>query len=132
MTTRFDREQLDKLRLDKRLRNFYRLNAEETVEHEFRDRWGHPSSYAFVRLRCRPADDLSVATQVTWPTDAREEGSSFERAIAEGIADVLLDGIYHHSGCELTLIDVRYDRVGSSYVVFMKAAGSAIQELLKW
>src|SRR5215469_10151092 len=29
------------------------------VQHEFRSHFGHPSSRAFVRFECAPADDLS-------------------------------------------------------------------------
>jgi hypothetical protein len=59
VTLRLDRNALEKLRDSKRSRNLYRLASSVTVEHEFRKQFGHPSSYAFVRFECAPADDLS-------------------------------------------------------------------------
>ena len=73
------------------------------VEHEFRGMSGHPSSYAFVRFECSPADDLGFDARVSWPTAALGEGPAFERAIAESVADELLAGVYQHSGCVVTL-----------------------------
>lgn len=130
MTTRFDRDDLEGLRHDKRSRNFYRLESPTTVEHEFRGMFGHPSSYAFVRFDCSPADDLAFDARVSWPPTAIAEGPAFERAIAESVADELLAGIYQHSGCAVTLVDIRYDEVGSSQAAFMKAAKIAMQDLL--
>jgi hypothetical protein len=101
-----------------------------TVQHEFRGMFGHPSSYAFVRFECASADDLSFGARVSWPSTALGEGPSFERAIAESVADELLAGVYQHSGCAVTLVEIRYDEVGSSQAAFMRAAKSAMQDLL--
>lgn len=130
VTTRFDRDGLEKLRNEKRSRNFYRLETPRTVEHEFRGRFGHPSSYAYVRFECAPRDDLSFEARVSWPPTALGEGPKFERAIAESVADELLAGDFQHSGCAVTLVEVRYDEVGSSAVAFMRAAKAAMQDLL--
>jgi hypothetical protein len=130
VTTHFDRNGLEKLRDDKRSRNFYRLESSRTVEHEFRGHFGHPSSYAYVRFECTPADDLSFEARVSWPPTTLGEGQKFERAIAESVADELLAGVYQHRGCAVTLVEVRYDEVGSSEAAFMRAAKSAMQDLL--
>ena len=55
-------------------------------------------------------------------------------AVAEGVADVLLEGLYQHSGCWVVLTDVRYDEIESTVAAFMKAAESAMHILLskKW
>jgi hypothetical protein len=53
-----------------------------------------------------------------------------ERGIAEAVADVLLEGLYQHTGCAVTLIEIRYDEIGSSVAAFMRATKSAMQELL--
>jgi hypothetical protein len=50
--------------------------------------------------------------------------------VAQCVADVLLRGIYQHSGCTVTLIEVRSDDTGSSEAAFMKAADRAMQDLL--
>ena len=130
MATRFDRNDLERLRDEKRSRDFYRLESPRTVQHEFRDPHRHASNYAYVRLECSPADDLSFEARVSWPPASLGEGPVFERAIAEIVADELLSGVDQHSGCEIRLVEVRYDEVGSSQLAFMKAAKSAMQELL--
>jgi hypothetical protein len=83
-----------------------------------------------VRFECAPADELSFEAQVLWPPTALGEGPRFERAIAESVADELLAGVYQHSGCAVTLVEVRYDEVGSSEAAFMSAAKAAMQDLL--
>ncbi len=70
-----------------------------------------------------------------WPsTVSKEYRAKLERAVAEAVADVLLEGVDQHSGCTVVLMEVRYDEVGSSEAAFMKAAKAAIRELLatKW
>ena len=56
--------------------------------------------------------------------------TNVELAVAEAIADVLLQGVYQHSGCAIVLVDVRWDDVGSSAAAFMKATESAMEKLL--
>jgi|SRR5215469_15538120 len=127
---RLDRNGLEKLRDTKRSRNFYRLASPVTVEHEFRSQFGHPSSYAYVRFECTPADDLSFETRASWPSAVSEgDRAQVELAVAETIADALLEGVYQHSGCAIVLVDVRWDDVGSSEAAFMKATESAMQQL---
>ena len=131
MTARLDRNDLERLRDVKRSRNFYRLRSSQAVQHEFRGQFGHPSSYAFVRFECAPADDLSFEIRATWPSTVSEgDRTDVELGIAEGIADVLLDGLYQHSGCTIVLLEVRWDDVGSSVAAFMKATKSAMQDLI--
>jgi Cys-tRNA synthase (O-phospho-L-seryl-tRNA:Cys-tRNA synthase) len=60
----------------------------------------------------------------------KEDVTNFEKVIAESVADVLLNGLYEHSGCSVTLTEVRYDDVGGSGAAFMKAANSALEVLL--
>ena len=57
-----------------------------------------------------------------------------ERAVAEAVADVLLEGVHQHSGCTVVLTNTRYDEVGSSEAAFMKAAKAAMRTVLtsKW
>ena len=131
LNTRFDRSVLEGLRDNKRRRNFYRLSSPKTVQHEFRGQYGHPSSYAFVRFDCIPAEDLSFEARATWPEKVTKEYQAvLELAIAESMADTLLEGLYQHTGCALTLSEVRYDEIGSSEAAFMKASEGAIRELL--
>jgi len=115
MNSRLDRNALEGLRDHKRSRNFFRLASTTTVQHEFRGQYGHPSSYAFVRFECAPADDLSFEVCASWSA-AVDKGdlTRFERAIAESVADVLLDGLYQHTGYTVSLVEVRYDDIGSS------------------
>jgi hypothetical protein len=129
------RSELEKLRDAKRSRSFWRLEASQVVEHEFRVQFGHPSSYAFVQFECAPADDLCFEARAAWPPEVpMDYQKQFEIAVAEAVADALLEGVYQHSGCTVTLVAVRYDEIGSSEAAFMKAAKSAMQSLLacKW
>jgi hypothetical protein len=131
LSTHFDRNALEGLRGRKRRRHFYRLALPKNVQYEFRGQFGHPSSYASVRLGCIPADDLSFSVCAAWPATVTEDyQAELELAIAESIADSLLDGLYQHTGCALTLSDVRYDEIGSSAASFMRATKGAIEELL--
>lgn len=132
MNVRLNRNELEKLQDAKRSRNFYRLASSTQVEHEFRHpHFGHPSTYAFVRFACDPADDLSFESRTSWPSTVSDDyRPELERAIAEAVADVLLEGLYQHTGCAITLINVRYDEIGSSVAAFMRAANSAMRELL--
>ena len=128
-----DRNRLEGLRTRKRERPFYRLESAITVEYEHQGlNWGHPSTYAFVKFECVPANDLSFDVRTSWASTVDENYRvALELAIAEAVADVLLDGLYQHSGCGLTLIEVRYDEICSSEAAFMTAAKSAMQQLLK-
>jgi hypothetical protein len=136
MDSRFGRTALEGLRELKRSRNFYRLASTTHVEHEYRGgQWGHHSTYAFVRFECSPADDLIFESRASWPSTVYEsEQAELERAVAETVADALLSGLYQHSGCIVTLVEVRYDDVCSSVASFMIATESAVKDLLaaKW
>jgi hypothetical protein len=132
MDFRLDRNALEGLRDLKRSRNFYRLASTTVVQHEYRGKqFGHPSTYAFVRFECAPADDLSFESRASWPsTVLHDEQTQVEQAIAESVADALLSGLYQHSGCAVTLADVRWDDVCSGVASFMRATNFAMQDLL--
>jgi hypothetical protein len=131
VSARFDRNDLERLRDGKRSRNFYRLRSSQTVEHEFRGQFGHPSSYAFVLFECAPADDLSFQVRASWPSTVSErDRTHVELGIAEAVADILLEGVFQHSGCAIVLVAVRWDDIGSSDAAFMSATKSAMQQLV--
>jgi hypothetical protein len=131
MSARFDRNDLERLRDAKRSRNFYRLRSSQAIEYEFRGQFGHPSSYAFVRFECAPADDLSFQVRSSWPSTVSEgDRTHVELGIAEAVAVILLEGVYQHTGCAIVLVDVRWDDVGSSVAAFMRATKSAMQQLV--
>jgi translation elongation factor EF-G len=128
-------DEMERLRVPKRSRAFWRLASPQVINYEFRGQFGHPTSYAFVQLECAPADELSFESRAMWPsTVSTEYRAKLERAVAEAVADVLLEGVDQHSGCTVVLTEVRYDEVGSSEAAFTKAAKAAIRELLatKW
>jgi hypothetical protein len=116
----------------KRTRAFQRLCATTAAEFEFRTRVGHPSSYALVRLEAAPADQLTFRSTARWPAAVSpEEARYFESAVAEGLVDVLFAVLYPYRGCSVTLTEVRYDAVGSSYVAFRAAAMKASERLVQ-
>ena len=135
MSTRLDRNALERLRDPKRSLSFWRLETFQVVDNEFNGRFGESSSYAFVQFECVPADDLSFEARATWPSGvAKDHQAKLEMAVAEGVADTLLEGVHQHSGCTIVLVAVRYDEIGGSEAAFMNAAKSAMQSLLaaKW
>jgi hypothetical protein len=136
LNTYLHRDGLEGLRSRKRRRPSYRLDTFTTVEYEYRGaQYGHPSTYAFVRFECAPADKLSFQARTSWPSAVSDDyGIALELAIAEGVADVLLDDTYQHSGCAVTLVEIRYDEICNSERAFMIAAKGAMQHLLnaKW
>jgi len=100
VSARLNRNDMERLRDAKRSRNFHRLRSSQTVQHEFRSQFGHPSSCAFVRFECAPADDLSFESRAFWPSTVSEgDRTQVELGIAEAVADVLLEGVNEHSGC---------------------------------
>jgi hypothetical protein len=112
-------------------RSYHRLRETATASHEFRGRFGHPSSYAYVRFECAPADSLVFQATCAWPLGVSPDyARSLEHYAAEGVADVLLTGLYAYSGCEVSLLDVRYDEIGSSEATFLWAATAAMRDLV--
>jgi hypothetical protein len=134
MGTCLDRDALEKLRETKRSRTSFRLASSEAVEYEF-EKFGGPSTHAYVRFECTPADDLSFEVRASWPPTVPDGyDTKLELAVAEGVADVLLGDIYQHSGCAVVLVEVRYDEIGATQAAFMRAAMAAMRNLLsrKW
>ncbi len=107
-------------------------------EQEYkRDQFGHPSSYAFVRFECLPADSLSFEMDTAWPGHLTPEYSRLlEHAISAAIVDVLLaSSADAHRGCSLKCVEVRWDDVCSSEVAFYRATRATMTKLLneeKW
>lgn len=132
---RLQDDEMERLRAPKLSRAYMRLASAQVVDHEFRGKFGHPTSYAFVQFECAPANELSFESRATWPATVSEEyRAKLERAVAEAVADVLLEGVHQHSGCTVVLAKTRYDEVGSSEAAFMKAAKAAMRSLVasKW
>ncbi len=114
---------------------FLRLASSQIVNHEYRGQFGHPTSYAFVEFDGAPANELSFDACATWPVTMSETyRTRLERAVAEAVADVLLEGVHQHSGCTVVLTNTRFDEVGSSEAAFTKATKAAMRTLLtrKW
>lgn len=130
---RYSREQLEALWIAaKRRRGYWRLKSRSEVEFEFKGQFGHPSSYAYVKLECAPADHLSFESTAEWPKDlSAHECKDFEKAVAEAVVDVLLAGTYPHSGCSVKLSAVRFDAIGSSFVAYARAATGALNALVQ-
>jgi len=106
-------DEMEHLRAPKRSRAFLRLASSQTIDHEFRGQFGHPTSYAFVQFECAPTNELSFESRATWPaTLSKEYGAKLERAVAEAVADVLLEGVQQHSGCTVVLAKRPFRRGG--------------------
>jgi len=89
------------------------------------------SSSPHFMFKSLHADDLSFEVRALWPptmTDSHRR--DLELAVAEGVADVLLEGVYQHSRCRVVLAEVRYDEIESTVAAFLKAAASAMRSLL--
>jgi hypothetical protein len=131
MPAHFNRKELEELRTRKQGRPALRLTSSTVVEHEYRRCSGH-LSYAFVKFECAPAKELSLDVVAQWPSTVPEEYRSLlELAIAEGVADVLLDGLHQHTGCAVTLVKIGYNEIESSEHAFMMASRRSMEDLLK-
>ena len=116
---------------EKLSRNFQRLRAPVTAEHAYRRQFGHPSSYADVRLEAVPADSFSFQSVAIWPASVdSDEARSYERGVNEGLIDVLFTSITPYRGCAVTLTHAGHDPVGSSYMAFRAAAIKAAEQLI--
>lgn len=52
--------------------------------------------------------------------------------MAEAVADVVLERLYQHTDCTVTLIDVRYDEIGSSVAAFTPKHAPQAFHFYKW
>jgi hypothetical protein len=135
-TLRFE-EMMDSWRHCKDRFTGRRLDANATVEHEYQGKqWGHPSTYAFVRFDCVPADGLSFEMRAQWPPHLTGDYTPLlERAMCAAVVDVLVAADDPHVGCAITCTDVRWDDVTSSERAFYRAtraAMTALREQHKW
>ena len=112
-------------------RPFHRLREPRLQAFEYKGpRLGHPSSYAAVRFRCAPGDDLTFRSEATWPEQlSASDRAALLRAIAVAIVDGLLSHFYPYRGCQLTLIGVGWDDISSSEFAFYLATRAAMEEL---
>ena len=118
-------------------RNFYRLEESLFIEYEYRQRLGHPSSYAYVKFKSEPAETSIFNSSADW---SRNLSAAYivalERAVCEGIVDGLLAAsITPYRGCSLTLCQVKWDDIGSSEAAFYRATKNAMSQLIengKW
>ena len=59
-------------------------------------------------LNVLPADDLSFQARASWLSTLSEgDRTHVESGIAEAVADILLEGVFQHSGYAIVLVDVR-------------------------
>uniref|UniRef100_UPI00117C8EF2 hypothetical protein n=1 Tax=Pelomonas sp. KK5 TaxID=1855730 RepID=UPI00117C8EF2 len=112
--------------------NFRRLCVPIEVEHEFKGRFGHPSSYAYVKFQVDPAEELSFATAVLWPS---EFDADYTRRIHDSIAEAIVSTLFNPQdhcpfrGCAIQLIDFRWDSVGGSEHAVKRATAKAMELL---
>lgn len=125
-------EVLDGWRQSKGRSRGKRLDAPCSRQHEYRGtQFGHPSTYAFVRFDCVPADSFAFETQAAWPDSLTPDYCALlEAAMAAAIVDVLLAGAEHpHMGCRLTCVEVKWDEIASSERAFYRATRDAMISL---
>jgi hypothetical protein len=108
-----------------------RLVTACAVEHEYQGKqWGHPSTYAFVRFECAPAEDLLFEMRGAWPSHLTPDYCRLLRdAMSAAIVDVLLATDDPHRGCSLHCTEVRWDDVASSERAFYRATREAMTVL---
>jgi hypothetical protein len=108
-----------------------RLAASCVVEHEYQGKqWGHPSTYAFVRFECMPAEELAFEMRAEWPSHLTP---GYRRLLHEAIGAAIVDGLVAaddpHVGCSVSCIDVKWDDVTSSEQSFYRATKAAMTAL---
>jgi hypothetical protein len=113
-----------------------RLDAPCSIEHEYRGKqWGHPSTYAFVRFECTPANDLVFKMGTTWPVHLEAD---YCRRLQDAMCAAIVDGLVGtevpHVGCSLICTEVKWDDVASSEMSFYRATRAAMTALCerKW
>jgi hypothetical protein len=108
-----------------------RLVAPCTVEHEFQGKqWGHPSTYAYVRFECAPAEQLAFEMRSGWPRQLTADYCQrLHDAMSAAIVDVLVATDDPHTGCSLSCVDVKWDDVTSSEQAFYRATRAAMTAL---
>jgi hypothetical protein len=108
-----------------------RLDAPCSTVHEYKgSQSGHPSTYAFVRFECKPADEFSLVVTATWPANLTPDYRHLLiDAMSAAIVDVLIAADSPHVGCALTCTEVKWDDVGSSEVAFYRATKEAMTAL---
>jgi hypothetical protein len=125
-------EAVDRWRQSKSRGRSKRLDAPCSRQHEYRGRqFGHPSTYAFVRFDCVPADSFAFETRAAWPNSLSPNYCALlEAAMAAAIVDALLAGVEDpHTGCRLTCVEVKWDEVASSERAFYRATREAMISL---
>ena len=108
-----------------------RLAAPCVVEHEYQGKqWGHPSTYAFVRFECMPAQELVFEMRAKWPPHLTPE---YRRLLHQAMGAAIVDGLVAtddpHTGCSISCIDVKWDDVASSEQSFYRATKAAMTAL---
>lgn len=115
-----------------------RLVGEIVLPHEYRHAsFPHPSSYAYLELRCDPSHELSFVRGCDWPGAVGDVArqAALDKALAAGIIEAL---IWSTAGknplvrwaCAITCTDLRWHREASSEIAFYRAAFGAITELI--
>jgi hypothetical protein len=108
-----------------------RLDAPCSVEHEYQGKqWGHPSTYAFVRFECTPAESLAFDMRAQWPPHLTADYCEQLRdAMSAAIVDALLATDHPHLGCSVTCTEVKWDDIASSEVAVYLATRAAMTDL---
>jgi hypothetical protein len=108
-----------------------RLVTPCTVEHEYQGKqWGHPSTYAFVRFECAPAQELVFEMLGEWPPHLTADYCRhLHDAMSAAIVDVLVATDDPHTGCSLNCSEVKWDDVTSSEQSFYRATKAAMTAL---
>ncbi len=123
---------LENWALQKTTCNYHVLEVLHEVEFEFKGRYGHPSSYAYVKLRAEPATELSFTVSVEWPDEFDAE---YAVRIQDTVAEAVVDGLIAspntspYRGCHVQLVGFRWDSVGGSEVAVARATSKAIELL---
>lgn len=107
----------------------WRLREPCVVEHEYHGKpVGHPSTFAFVRFECRPADALTFKMTAFVPEAAKGE-RYLPMGMAAAILDVLLAQEPARPGVALHCTDIGWDDVTSSGRSFYLATAEAMRQL---
>ena len=109
----------------------WRLDERCSKELEFKGVSCGPSTYAYVRFECCPADTLSFEMGTSWPGHLGPDYRRLlEQAMTAAIVDTLLAGSEcPYLGCSLKCVQVGWDDVGSSEVTFYSATRGAVSKL---
>lgn len=100
------------------------VNSSGSLQKKFLKYLGPRVIYGYLDIDYKPSREFIFNSEVEWPEE------SYEDAVIEGLLDVILDSSRPLLGVEITLKDIKWHKIDSSYYGYQMAAREIAEELL--